>query len=81
MQGGQVRILARELDPTCHNQRSHVPQVGPGAAKYIKKKKQKTNNWFQILGLSLPGILKLEFHKWTSEETAVPEITWKVTGL
>ena len=33
MQEAQVSSLVRELDPTCHNSRSHVPQLRPSTAK------------------------------------------------
>ena len=32
-QGAQVWSLVRELDPTCHNKRSFMPQLRPTAAK------------------------------------------------
>ena len=37
--GGQVLSLVRELDPTCCNQKGHMP--GPSEGKYLKKKKKE----------------------------------------
>ena len=50
MQGAWVRSLVRELDPTCHNYRSCVPQLRPDTAKEITflKKKEK--------GFALEGV-------------------------
>ena len=33
MQGAQVRSLVEVLNPACHNSRSHVLQLRPGAVK------------------------------------------------
>ena len=37
MQGARVRSLVRELDPTCHKERSHMLQLRAGTAKINKK--------------------------------------------